>query len=50
MSKELEEAHAAVVDEESFIRFLSALARDRAEEVSEERLHPSSPYGAGANG
>lgn len=40
----------AVCDEITFVDFLSALAADRADEVQKETKHPSSPYGAGANG
>lgn len=50
MSDNLNKLHDAVVDEDSFIRFLSALAADRADEVEKERKRPSSPYGPGANG
>lgn len=39
-----------VVDEETFLQFLHALAVDRADEVTKEQEHPSSPYGPGANG
>src|SRR5687768_17374959 len=40
----------AVHDEDSFVAFVDALAADRADEVQNEKQHPSSPYGAGANG
>ena len=39
-----------VVDERTFIAFLSALAADREDEVAKEREHPSSPWGPGQNG
>jgi hypothetical protein len=39
-----------VVDEASFLRFLRALADDWNDEQAKEILHPSSPYGSGANG
>jgi hypothetical protein len=39
-----------VVDEASFLRFLKALADDWNDEQAKEILHPSSPYGPGANG
>ena len=39
-----------VHDEESFLRFLNALAEDRADEAAKDRQNPSSPYGPGANG
>ena len=50
MADKLSELRDAVVDEESFVRFLSALAEDRADEVAKEKRNPSSPYGPGANG
>ena len=40
----------AVHDRASFLDFVSALARDRREEVKIERATPSSPYGSGARG
>jgi hypothetical protein len=40
----------AVCDEETFIAFVSALAKDRADEVAKEKMQPSSPHGPGANG
>lgn len=40
----------AVRDEESFLRFLEALAADRANEVEKEKTDPSPPYSPGANG
>jgi len=39
-----------VSDEESFIRFVVALAEDWEDERKKEASHPSSPYGPGANG
>jgi hypothetical protein len=39
-----------VNDEESFLRFVAALAADWEEEQAIEALQPSSPYGAGALG
>lgn len=50
MNYDLQQLLDAVVDEDSFIRFVSALAADRAEEVEKEKAKPSSPYGPGANG
>ncbi len=50
MASELDSKFEAVCDEESFIAFIFALAMDRADEVAKEKLHPSSPYGPGANG
>jgi hypothetical protein len=46
----LEDLLDAVCDEGSFVRFLEALAADRADEVAKEKITPSSPYGPGANG
>ena len=39
-----------VCDEESFLRFVSALRTDWEDERAKEAVHPSSPYGPGANG
>jgi hypothetical protein len=50
MSNDLEALRDAVCDEASFVRFLEALAMDRAEEMEKEKSKPSSPYGPGANG
>ncbi len=50
MSQDPDEAVKEVVDEESFIEFLSVLAADRADEVEKEREKPSSPYGPRRNG
>lgn len=50
MSHELQRVLDAVSDEETFLRFLEALAADRADEVEKEKLNPSSPYCQGANG
>jgi hypothetical protein len=50
MSDDLERSREAVCDEDSFLRFLEALAADRADEVAKEKPWPSSPYGPGANG
>jgi hypothetical protein len=50
MSDDLETLRDAVCDEDSFVRFLEALAADRADEVEKEKRKPSSPYGPGANG
>jgi hypothetical protein len=41
---------ASVCDEESFLRFLSALAADREDSSAKEAVQPSSPYGPDANG
>ena len=50
MSEEPSEALEEVVDEESFIEFLSVLAADREDEVAKERENAGSPYGRGHNG
>jgi hypothetical protein len=39
-----------VEDEVTFIRFLFALATDRAAEVEHDRIAPTSPYGSGSRG
>lgn len=39
-----------VVDEESFLCFVRALAADREEAVRLEKEHPASPYGPDAGG
>jgi hypothetical protein len=46
----VDDALEHVIDEYTFIEFLSALAADRADEVEKERESPSSPYGPGQNG
>jgi len=40
----------SVCDEESFRRFLLALAADREDSCLKEAVQPSSPYGPDANG
>jgi hypothetical protein len=52
MATSLQSKLDAVHDEDSFVAFVSALADDRADEVSKENQSqgPSSPYGPGANG
>jgi hypothetical protein len=50
MKEELSLIADNVVDETSFLRFLKALADDWNDEQAKEILHPSSPYGPGANG
>ena len=47
---DLDKILEAVCDEDSFLIFLNALARDRADEVKKEAAEPSNPYGPGANG
>jgi len=39
-----------VCDEETFLRFFSALADDRLDEEAKEKEKPSDPYGPGHNG
>ena len=50
MNDDLQGLCDAVCDEDSFLRFLEALAADRADEVEREKSQPSSPYEPGANG
>ncbi len=40
----------AAGDDKTFIAFIAALAADREDEVAQEKISPSSPYGPGANG
>ena len=46
----LKAALDAVTDSETFLVFVRALIADREDEVRKEKICPSSPYGAGANG
>jgi hypothetical protein len=46
----LHEAVDAVTDPQSFLNFVRELIADREDEVRKEKVHPSPPYGAGANG
>src|SRR5687768_5795209 len=46
----LDDLLESVCDEESFRRFLFALAADREDSISKEAVQPSSPYGPDANG
>lgn len=39
-----------VTDRESFFTFVQSLINDRVDEVTKENVHPSSPWGPGANG
>jgi hypothetical protein len=50
MPSDLHSLATSVTDEAGFIRFLEALAADRADECAKEAANPSSPYGPGANG
>jgi hypothetical protein len=50
MTSHLEEFLNLVNDEQSFLRFLQALAEDWEDERQKELANPSSPYGSGANG
>ncbi len=47
---ELHEVEEQVVDEDSFIAFVAALAKDLDDENEKEAANPSSPYSPGANG
>ena len=50
MPRDLRQLANEAVDEQSFLRFIAALGEDRLDEVAKEKLSPSSPFGAGANG
>jgi hypothetical protein len=50
MSRDPYELLESVCDEESFLRFLLALAADREDSVAKEEANPSSPFGPDANG
>ena len=50
MAEDLDGMLEAVVDRDSFLAFVKALAADREEEVAKEKENPSSPWSAGANG
>lgn len=50
MISNLETILESVADEQSFLRFLQALAEDWDDEQKQESTTPSSPYGFGANG
>jgi hypothetical protein len=50
MPEDLQSKLDTVHDEATFVAFVSALAADRANEVSKENKRCSSPYGPGANG
>jgi hypothetical protein len=50
MTSQLEGILDAVNDEQSFLRFVQALAEDWEDEQQKELANPSSPYGPGANG
>ncbi len=47
---DLVELEKQVKDEESFLRFVEALIRDRESAVKNEKMNPSSPYGPDAGG
>ncbi len=49
-SDNLDDLLGSVCDEQSFRRFLFALAADREDSSSKEAVRPSSPYGPDANG
>lgn len=50
MKDKLINALESVEDEESFIRFVSALGEDKAEETKEKTRNQSSPFGKGDKG
>lgn len=50
LTSTLETVLESVIDEQSFLRFLQALAEDWNDEQEQALTNPSSPYGAGANG
>ena len=50
MPQEPFELLESVCDEESFLRFLFALAADREASTAKEAVQQSSPYGTDANG
>ena len=50
MPQELDDLLNSVCDEESFRRFLFALAADREDSSAKEAMHRSSPFGPDANG
>lgn len=50
MAQEPHDVLQAVCDEDSFLRFLLALAADREDSLAKEAEQPSSPYGPDANG
>ena len=50
MKEDLDGKLEAVVDRDSFLAFVKALAADREAEVAKEKDSPSPPRGAGVNG
>lgn len=50
MHDDLEALHDAVCDEDTFVRFLNALATDRADEVEAEKNTPAPSCGPGDSG
>ena len=50
MEHDLHKIAKSVVDEESFLVFIQAIAEDFEDECEKEEKKPSSPYGPGANG
>ena len=46
----LGEVAEEVTDARSFLEFVRRLIADREDEIEKEKIHPSSPYGPGANG
>lgn len=50
MNSQLQAILDSVTDEQSFLRFLQALAEDWEDEQQKELANPSPPYCTGANG
>ena len=48
--RDLQDLQDAVCGEETFLRFVAALAEDWDDEQAKERANPSPPHGPGANG
>ena len=50
MTPDLHSLLEDVTDRKSFLSFVRALMEDRLDEVKQENISPSSPYGPGCNG
>jgi len=50
ITERIQKLEDEVCDEESFLRFVAALAEDWEDEREKEASRPSPPYGPGANG